>query len=239
MDAVSWNRLLLLIGGVGPKKAQEILAAIAREGEPLKTLKGLSEKYSNEVQRGLKELVRALEEIGSDSRSPSDQVAGLCRYYYPLLQEKYDDYPKRMKDLEHLQTITERYPKLTEFLADMALEPPDESVSGVAAADREDEQLVLSTIHSAKGLEWHSIFIIWALDGKFPSAYSFTTEDELEEERRLLYVAATRAKQSLYITYPINVYEKALGVVLSKPTRFLDGIPKDFYETWSLVEGDI
>ena len=236
LDAVSWMRLLLLIEGVGPKKAHAIIGTISKEGDPLKALKGLISRYPNEIQRGLMDLVKALEAATEDHMTPSEQIGFLYHYYFPILQRKYDDYPKRMKDLEHLHTITGRYQRLPEFLADMALEPPDESVSDVAGLDREDEKLVLSTIHSAKGLEWHTVFIIWALDGKFPSAYSFMTDEELEEERRLLYVAATRAKQGLFITYPINVYDKVLGSVLSKPTRFLDDIPKDYYDTWSLIE---
>ena len=102
--------------------------------------------------------------------------------------------------------------------------------------DRDDERVVLSTIHSAKGLEWQCVFVIWAVDGRFPSAYSFSTDDELEEERRLFYVSVTRAKQHLFLTYPINVYDKATGSVLSKPSRFLDGVSSSLFETWALVE---
>src|SRR4029079_6595175 len=133
-------------------------------------------------------------------------------------------YPKRIRDLDHLQTIAEGYPGVDEFLADLALEPPDGSAVGVDASDRDDERMVLSTIHSAKGLEWQCVFVIWAVDGRFPSAYSFSTDNELEEERRLCYVSVTRAKQHLFLTYPINVYDKATGSVLSKPSRFLDGV---------------
>jgi DNA helicase II / ATP-dependent DNA helicase PcrA len=236
LDAVSWNRLLLLLEGIGPKKSHEIISAISEDGTPLKILRQFADRYSNEIKQGLLGLIRIFEEIFQVSKGPSNQVEALCRYYYPTLQRKYDDYPKRMKDLEHLHTVTERYHRLSEFLSDMALDPPNESVSDVVALEREDEKLVLSTIHSAKGLEWHTVFIIWVLDGKFPSAYSFMTDEELEEERRLLYVAATRAKQALFMIYPINVYDKILGSVLSKPTRFLDDVPKDFYETWSITE---
>ena len=120
--------------------------------------------------------------------------------------------------------------------ADLALEPPDGSVVDVEAADRDDEQLVLSTIHSAKGLEWQCVFIIWVVDGRFPSVYSFITGDELEEERRLFYVAVTRAKRHLFLTYPINVYDKTSGMLLSKPSRFLDHVSSDLLETLALVE---
>ncbi|MER3422750.1 MAG: ATP-dependent helicase, partial [Nitrospiraceae bacterium] len=80
------------------------------------------------------------------------------------------------------------------------------------------------------------VFVIWVVDGRFPSAYSFTTKEELEEERRLFYVAVTRAKQQLYLTYPINVYDKTTGSVLSTPSRFLDNVPASLLDTWALVE---
>jgi DNA helicase-2/ATP-dependent DNA helicase PcrA len=244
LDAVSWMRLLHLIEGIGPKKGQAIISAISKDyasgGDLLKVLEGQSRSYSKETQQGLMALVETLKGMTACAseglKALSEQVDVLYRYYFPILQQKYDDYPKRMKDLEHLLTIMERYQQPSDFLADMALEPPDESVADVTGLDRDDEKLVLSTIHSAKGLEWHTVFIIWALDGKFPSAYSFLTEEELEEERRLFYVAATRAEQGLFITYPINVYDKTLGSVLSKPTRFLDDIPKPLYDTWSVIE---
>jgi DNA helicase-2/ATP-dependent DNA helicase PcrA len=97
--------------------------------------------------------------------------------------------------------------------------------------------LTLSTIHSAKGLEWHSVFIIWAVDGRFPSLYN-KKDEEFEEERRLMYVAATRAKENLFITYPINIFDRATGLVLSKPSRFLDGIPRKMLEPVILMEED-
>jgi DNA helicase-2/ATP-dependent DNA helicase PcrA len=111
-------------------------------------------------------------------------------------------------------------------------------VAEIDAPDRDDERLVLSTIHSAKGLEWQCVFVIWLVDGRFPSVYSFMTEEQLEEERRLLYVAVTRAKQHLFLTYPINIYDKATGSVLSKPSRFLDDMPASCLDMWALMEED-
>jgi DNA helicase-2/ATP-dependent DNA helicase PcrA len=103
--------------------------------------------------------------------------------------------------------------------------------------DKEDELLTLSTIHSAKGLEWHSVFIIHAIDGYFPSARSAENIESLEEERRLMYVASTRAKQNLFVTYPMNMYDREAGTTFSKPSRFISEISSDKAEGW-LVEDE-
>ena len=160
----------------------------------------------------------------------------IYEYYLPILKAQYDDYPKRMRDLEHLHTIAEGYQGVETFLSDLALEPPDGSATGVEVPDRDDERLVLSTIHSAKGLEWQCVFVIWIVDGKFPSVYSFIADEELEEERRLFYVAVTRAKRHLYLTYPINVFDKGSGMLLSKPSRFLDPVSPVLLDQLVLVE---
>ncbi|MEK7870125.1 MAG: ATP-dependent helicase, partial [Nitrospirota bacterium] len=208
LDTVSWNRVLMLVEGVGPKKAHDLLAAIVKGGQPFDVLRGVSGRSG----QGLKNLANTLESLsGTDDRSPSEQVNHIYEYYLPILKEQYDDYPKRTRDLDHLHTIAEGYPGVNEFLADLALEPPDGSASGVDAPDRDDERLVLSTIHSAKGLEWQAVFVIWIVDGRFPSVYSFVADEDLEEERRLFYVSVTRAKRHLFLTYPINVYDKSSG----------------------------
>ncbi len=147
-----------------------------------------------------------------------------------------EDHPKRRKDLEHFATIAARYRSLESLLTDMALEPPSDSVSDVLAVDPDEGLLTLSTIHSAKGLEWHAVFVIWAADGRFPADYNVHSEEEIEEERRLMYVATTRAKQELYITYPINIFDRTMGFVMGKPSRFIEGIPPSVLQPVSLVE---
>ena len=235
LDTVSWNRVLMLVEGVGPKKAHDLLAAIVKGGQPFDVLRGVSGRSG----QGLKNLANTLESLsGADDRSPSEQVNHIYEYYLPILKEQYDDYPKRTRDLDHLHTIAEGYPGVNEFLADLALEPPDGSASGVDAPDRDDERMVLSTIHSAKGLEWQAVFVIWIVDGRFPSVYSFVADEDLEEERRLFYVSVTRAKRHLFLTYPINVYDKSSGMLLSKPSRFLDHVSSDLFDTVALVEED-
>lgn len=232
-DAVSWNRLLLLIEGIGPKKSQAMIAAMAAAiAEATDWLGALKEQSCRRpTPSALKELVRLFEDLLAETRRPSEQLSRIYGYYSPVLKRRFDDYPRRIKDLEHLHAITERYLSLKEFLSDVALEPPGETVSEVGPIGGDDERLILSTIHSAKGLEWHTVFIIWALDGKFPSLYSCDTDEALEEERRLFYVAATRAQWGLTITYPVNIYDKAIGRVLSKPTRFLDDVSRALYDT--------
>ena len=155
----------------------------------------------------------------------------VIKYYLPILKERHDDHPKREKDLEQLLAIMERYENLGEFLTDMALEPPKASVGDTLAAETvARDQLVLSTVHSAKGLEWHTVFIIWALDGRFPSAQSIYKEEDLEEELRLMYVAATRARENLYFTYPGQIYDRSVGVMLNQPSRFIAMMPEDILE---------
>jgi DNA helicase-2/ATP-dependent DNA helicase PcrA len=236
-DAVSWHRVILLLEGVGAKSAEKILAYVL---EGPNQAQRLAEYPTRGVVGGeLKKLADLLQEVTVPRLKPAEQVDRVVRYYLPILKRTHrDDLPKRQKDLEHFTVITERYRSLDRLLADMALEPPNDSVGDVLATEREDEGLLtLSTIHSAKGLEWHSVFIIWAVDGRFPSLYN-KDEEELEEERRLMYVAATRAKENLFITYPINIFDRATGMVLSKPSRFLDGISRRILEPVMLMEED-
>ena len=233
LDTVSWHRVLMLVEGVGPKKAQDLLAALVKSDNPFQTLREVTGRSS----LGLKNLANTLESLsGSEDLRPAPLVCHAYEYYLPILKEQYDDYPKRIRDLEHLQTIAEGYPGIDEFLADLALEPPDASAVGVDVPDRDDERMVLSTIHSAKGLEWQCVFVIWVVDGRFPSVYSFVADDELEEERRLFYVAVTRAKRHLFLTYPINVFDKGSGMLLSKPSRFLEPVAPALLDQLVLVE---
>ena len=233
LDAVSWHRVLMLVEGVGPKKAQDVMAALVKSPNPYRALSEMTGRSG----KGLKDLALTLESLaGSGDLRPAEQVAHIYEYYLPILKEHYDDYPKRTRDLDHLQTIAEGYQAVETFLSDLALEPPDGNAARSDASDRDDERLVLSTIHSAKGLEWQCVFVIWIVDGRFPSVYSFSEDDGLEEERRLFYVSVTRAKRHLYLTYPINVFDRGSGMVLSKPSRFLDPVAPKLLEQLVLVE---
>jgi DNA helicase II / ATP-dependent DNA helicase PcrA len=233
-DAISWNRVLLLLEGVGAQASQKITRWILQGNQAVERLRSFEAK--GKIAHGLKTLAQVLQ-VAAEAQRPAEQAEYLMQYYLPILKRNHpDDHPKRFKDLEHFVGITERYRSLERLLSDMALEPPNDSVAGVLAVDPDEGPLVLSTIHSAKGLEWHSVFIIWALEGRFPSFYNINSEEELEEERRLLYVAATRAKENLYITYPIRIFDRGLRMVLSRPSQFIEGISEDLLEQMTLVD---
>lgn len=228
-DIISLNRILLLLNGVGNQTAMRLLPMLSTEKVEADKLM-LPAKSSDSIRK----LFTTVEEQRQNLLNVQSIVEKVLAYYEPILTDKYDDYSKRLKDLEHFLYLSSQYNNLEDFLSDLALEPPDSSVSEIEDGAQKDEFLTLSTIHSAKGLEWKAVFIIGAVDGRFPSVYSFNSEEELDEELRLMYVAATRAKSYLYITYPIDMFDYATGMVLSKPSRFLDGIEEDILERWAL-----
>jgi ATP-dependent DNA helicase UvrD/PcrA len=239
-DAVSWLRALTLVKGVGNRTAERLIEALIAAPEPEKALIASSAVTiaRGEGADGFRRLAALLGTMRGEGKRPAEQVAATIAYYLPLMRDAYpDDYPKRERDLEHFQNITERYRSLQSMLSDMALEPPNDSLGGVLATDTEDELLTLSTIHSAKGLEWKVVFLIWAADGRFPGPQSMDPED-LEEERRLMYVAATRAKDELYLSYPIYMFDRAMGYTMGRVSRFLEDMSPEILPTAMLQESE-
>ena len=230
-DEVSLGRILLLLKGVGAKTVNSIIPVIKEKQEfDIKLL-------PNKKTQNFEPLFNMINKERKSPKTLQEIVSNIIRYYRPILEDKYDDYSKREKDLEHFEYLSTQYTKLEDFLSDLALEPPDRSVEGMYKNNIKDDCLTISTIHSAKGLEWDSVFIISAVDGRFPSAYSFNSQEEMDEELRLMYVACTRAKNNLYITYPVDMYDYSMDMVLSKPSRFLDNIDDDILEKWDIAEG--
>jgi DNA helicase-2/ATP-dependent DNA helicase PcrA len=240
-DAVAWNRILLLIEGVGPRTAEKVIEDIVHRraagprDERGTQLPAFWTHYNAYPER-LHALFSTLAGAAPEHIPPAEKIQQLLLYYEPIFSRRYDDYPKRRKDLEMFQQIAERYRSLTTMLTDLSLEPASESVADIAPPGTDDEKLVLSTIHSAKGLEWHTVFVIYALDGRFPATRAALNDEAMEEERRLMYVACTRAKSHLFITYPINIYDRESGLVLSKPSRFIADMPDALLDTWVVDE---
>ena len=198
-DIVSWYRVLLLHEGVGPKTAQRILDELANSRLTIEQHPGSKTEFAYEK---LKELFVILYKLHTTEAPPSELIGMVFEYYHPIFKIKYDDFNKRSKDLETLHNISENYRSLDSFLADMAIEPIIDSVTDIGETDKEDEFLTLSTIHSAKGLEWHSVFVIHAVEGYFPSVRAAESLESLEEERRLMLRCfhACKAKSICYIS---------------------------------------
>jgi DNA helicase-2/ATP-dependent DNA helicase PcrA len=223
LDAVSWHRLLLLIDGIGAKTAERLIHWLMENGPSAAGIRSFIAQQKKTAWVGnLGPLAALMEELSHPERTVLEMVQTVCRYYEPLAVRHYDDYPKRLKDLTFLEGWAEQYPSLAAMLTDLALEPPD--FYGQRKGQREEGTLTLSTIHSAKGLEWRVVFIISVAEGRFPSPYAAYRDNDLEEERRLLYVAATRARDFLVITHA-NMYggagNEGYGVYAGGPSPFL------------------
>ena len=152
-----------------------------------------------------------------------------------IYEKRYDDYPKRLKDLEVFVNISVNFVSLDKMLEELALDPITASAVDTEQKQDEEPPLILSTIHSAKGLEWEHVFIIQCLDGIIPSAYSVEDDDKLDEELRLLYVATTRAKKMLYYSYPA-LAASAYGDYFTQISRFIEPMEEKNLEVWALIE---
>jgi len=244
LDAVGWLRILLLLEGVGPKSAQQIIGHIVDDKAGIAGMlhKNLSGRpFAGDLSR----LHKLMSKFSFTKTDPATQLQAFMKFYRPLLKNRYDDYQKRLNDLDSLTRIAEGYAEPEKFLSDMSLEPPSRSQIGVDPEEHEDEKLNLSTIHSAKGLEWHTVFVLDLIDGYIPSAMSLYSEEDIEEERRLLYVATTRPKRNLYLITPQlernrrNFYRMP-GMDFTQPSRFLQEIKNfsELTEQWALAAGE-
>jgi DNA helicase-2/ATP-dependent DNA helicase PcrA len=235
LDTVSWLRVLLLLEGIGPKSAGQMADAVAAAGGDLAALRAPARREAS--SRELERLTALVAALGVGPVRPAVALERVIAHYQPMLERAHpDDHPRRLKDLEHLVAIAARYPTLESMLSDFALEPPSDAVGGTLAEAEDETRLTLSTIHSAKGLEWHTVFLIWAADGKFPAPQSMLDDAELEEERRLCYVAVTRAKRLLYLCYPIQYFERGVGPAFGRPSRLVADIPDTLLRPMALVE---
>jgi len=176
--------------------------------------------------------------------SPAKQIEIILTHgYEQYLQENFENAEARLEDLKGLAAYATRYRSTEDFLSELALlsterfkEPQPLVGEELVEGSEEDELLTLTSVHQAKGLEWKAVFIIWAAEGKFPSPKSLREIDSEEEERRLWYVAMTRAKDELYLTYPLLMTDYNRQTVLQKPSRFITECPATLYEVWNLEE---
>ncbi|MBI4301672.1 MAG: ATP-dependent helicase, partial [Chloroflexi bacterium] len=157
---------------------------------------------------------------------PSIQVERIAGFYLPLLRRNYENPEPRAADIEHLAALAQRYGTRRQFLTELVLEPPVSTGDLAGPPVKDEDWLVLSTIHSAKGLEWDAVYLIHAADGCLPSDMASGNDVEIEEELRLTYVAMTRARDFLYVLWPLRYYHRPSGLSANHSyaqcCRFLD-----------------
>ncbi len=222
-DEVSWYRLLRLLPGVGDATARAGVELLSQhDWAPMSIGAVRAPARARPALQALGALLDGLRRV--NVQAPAEAIRLVRQMYDPILKATYDDAPPRLADLDQLEVIAAGYPDRSTFLAALALEPPANTQDLAVGGTDESDALILSTAHSAKGKEWDVVFVIWAADGIFPMARTADKEDEVEEERRLLYVAMTRARDQLYVTYPLYSYPSRTSADFSygQLSRFLD-----------------
>lgn len=222
-DNISWNRILLMLDKVGPKTAGKVLWNIKTADDPFDAL--LNYPAGKSWKQGLNNLAKMLLSLREPEIAPTALFDRVMVYYDPIFKKIFhDDYPRRSRDLEQLGIILAGYHDLQSFIDDTTLDPPENIGNPGDPHFNSTDRLVLSTIHSAKGLEWDTVFVIHLAEGKFPSVHALLS-DQLEEERRLMYVAATRAKHRLFFTYPREGISADFTAANNTISPFLNEIP--------------
>ncbi len=264
-DELAWKRILKMIPSVGNVTANKIFEHISnrirvaennpklllQEGESTAMASQFTKAVFEDIpqprsKKSWESFVKLLERLTSDENrnSPGKQIElVLTSFYEQHLTENYENAEARLEDLQGLAMYASKYDTTEDFLSELALLSTERFAepSGVAGEDvvmggEEDELLTLSSIHQAKGLEWNAVFLIWTAEGKFPSPRSLKEIDSEEEERRLWYVALTRAKDELYLTYPLMIVDYQRQTVIQKPSRFITECPPALFEIWNLEE---
>src|SRR6266550_3247055 len=261
-DEVAFKRMVKLLPGIGNRTAENLwrswensLTAVAarddRGAEATSAPTGVSDPgYSfGERLRALtvpaksrkswEQLLHTLDEIApaGQPNMPSEMITSVVEAIYDdYAKANFTNYELRREDLNQLAIFARQFKDVHEFLSQLAL------ISNVdaeaAPAQISDKEAVnLSSVHQAKGLEFHTVFVIWLTDGMFPSNRSLDTRDALEEERRLFYVAITRARDELYLAYPQMRLSGGYGDVFQRPSRFLQEIPNELVEDWQVKRG--
>src|SRR5580704_1906865 len=238
-DEIAFKRMARLLPGIAVKTAEKLWEQLSSVPE---SERGDFRNWLGHCRVGQKpakawqQLCYTLDEIapGRQPVSPSLMIRIILEAVYDdYLQAKYANYEQRRDDLTSLESYARTFEAPIDFLSQLSLMATADTES-VREPDQETEKITLSTIHQAKGLEWRAVFVIWLTDGMFPSSRSLQSQDAIEEERRLFYVAATRAQDQLYLTYPSYWANASPENRLQRPSRFLKEIPRDLFEEWNV-----
>ncbi len=210
-DEIAWFRILQLIEGIGPASAARAIAHVRENHNVPSAIGGFAAPAA--AREGIAGLGKLMEHLGANQgKTPAPDVERIRKFYDPLLEKRYDNPAARRRDLENLERIAAGYRSRRSFLTDLTLDPPASTSDLAGPPYRDEDWLVLSTIHSAKGCEWDVVIIIHAADGCLPSDMATGSAEEIEEELRLTYVAMTRARDFLYVVWPLRYYHKWQGL---------------------------
>lgn len=223
-DKVSGFRVLQLLPGVGPTSAQRVLEHVAQASMPLEALENAP--APPRAGDDWASFVSAVSELRAGTAGWPAEIERARRWYEPHLERIHEDASTRQADLVQLEQIAGGYPSRERFLTELTLDPPDATSDQAGVPHLDEDYLILSTIHSAKGQEWKSVFVMNTVDGCIPIDLGAGARDEIEEERRLLYVAMTRAKDDLHLVVPQRFFthgQSATGDrhVYANRTRFI------------------
>lgn len=241
-DEVAFKRMVKLLPGIGNRSAENLWTAWDKSLSENGEVKSWSERLlpmsvSAKSKKHWTQLAHTLDEIapGGQPNTPSEMITSVVEAIYDdYAKVNFTNYELRREDLTQLAAFARQFKDLNEFLSQLAL---ISNVDAEAAPNQngDREAVNLSTVHQAKGLEFHTVFVIWLTDGMFPSSRSMEERKDLEEERRLFYVAITRAKDELYLSYPHMRLTGGYGDVFQRPSRFLKEIPNKLVEDWQVT----
>jgi DNA helicase-2/ATP-dependent DNA helicase PcrA len=239
-DEVAFKRMVRLLPGIAVKTAEKLweLLSSAPEEDRVSFKTWLSHcRVAAKSEKAWQQLCYTLDEIAPQRQpiAPSRMIHMILEAIYDdYLQAKFANYEQRREDLTTLESFARTFQDPVDFLSQLSLLATGDT-ERVADPEEESEKVTLSTIHQAKGLEWRVVFAIWLTDGMFPSSRSLESLDAVEEERRLFYVAVTRAKDELYLCYPAFWSGGSLDNQIQRPSRFLKEIPSDLLDEWRVA----
>ena len=243
-DEVAFKRMVKLLPGIGNRSADNLWRAwetsVNERGEIISWSDRLSPmSVTSKTKKSWQQLALTLEEIapGGQPNPPSEMITSIVEAIYDdYAKVNFTNYELRREDLNQLAAFARQFKDVHEFLSQLAL---ISNVDAEAAPNNtaDNEAVNLSSVHQAKGLEYHAVFVIWLTDGMFPSTRSLETREAIEEERRLFYVAITRARDELYLTFPQMRLNAGYGDMFQRPSRFLKEIPTTLVEDWQVQRG--
>lgn len=235
-DEISWKRVLKLIRGIGNMTAGKVWKHISASSNPFVAISGSHGLIPRKSMEGFNTFLALLDKLRQEElrERPAEAIGQiLSGGYEGHLFANYTNAEMRLEDIEQMRRFAARYDSLDIFLSDLTLQGVSETEG--EDIEREDGKVVLSSVHQAKGLEWAVVFLIGLNDGRFPSKKSLRSREDEEEERRLFYVAVTRARELLYLCYPVASEDwHAMGFL--RPSRFIKELPRECFEEVS-VEG--